>query len=330
MCAVVRRRRNVHATAPRCGSAPVGEPSVSTTCRRRPYVPRRVRLAPSVLADRLRRARRGDADVRVRPLAGLARRAARRARSARLRPVPAPRRQRSRSPSAGTSPTAAAASATPSLARLHPELAARSESPAADRRAGCAGMPLAARPAVAGNARRSERAVRLDAARRPVAGTRGRSCGSTSRRGRTALRHAGRPVDVPVAVVTWVGAFVVGQMPVRRRRRRVRRRGRRRRRHPDPVRRRGGDVDRLPRRDVAWPRAARAPATSSRTTACASAPSTSSACPIGVLTQLVAGPARVRAARASCGRTRSPTTGCRRPPRSWPTGRAARRWCCSC
>ena len=29
---------------------------------------------------------------------------------------------------------------------------------------------------------------------------------------RTPLRHAGRPVDVPVAVVTWLGAFLVGQI----------------------------------------------------------------------------------------------------------------------
>ena len=29
---------------------------------------------------------------------------------------------------------------------------------------------------------------------------------------RTALRDAGRPIDVPVAVVTWVAAFVVGQL----------------------------------------------------------------------------------------------------------------------
>jgi membrane protease YdiL (CAAX protease family) len=29
---------------------------------------------------------------------------------------------------------------------------------------------------------------------------------------RTPLRHAGRPVDVPVAVVTWLGAFLVGQV----------------------------------------------------------------------------------------------------------------------
>ena len=29
---------------------------------------------------------------------------------------------------------------------------------------------------------------------------------------RTPLRHAGRPVDVPVAIVTWFGAFLVGQL----------------------------------------------------------------------------------------------------------------------
>jgi CAAX protease family protein len=29
---------------------------------------------------------------------------------------------------------------------------------------------------------------------------------------RTPLRHAGRPVDVPVAIVTWLGAFLVGQL----------------------------------------------------------------------------------------------------------------------
>jgi membrane protease YdiL (CAAX protease family) len=34
----------------------------------------------------------------------------------------------------------------------------------------------------------------------------------TPRPGRTALWDAGRPVDVPVAVVTWVAAFIVGQL----------------------------------------------------------------------------------------------------------------------
>ena len=29
---------------------------------------------------------------------------------------------------------------------------------------------------------------------------------------RTRLRDAGRPIDVPVAVLTWVAAFVVGQL----------------------------------------------------------------------------------------------------------------------
>lgn len=33
-----------------------------------------------------------------------------------------------------------------------------------------------------------------------------------SRTGRTALRDAGRPIDVPVAVVTWLAAFLLGQV----------------------------------------------------------------------------------------------------------------------
>ena len=48
--------------------------------------------APPVLATGLRRAGRRHADVRVRPVAGLDRRAVRGARSPRLRPVPGPRR----------------------------------------------------------------------------------------------------------------------------------------------------------------------------------------------------------------------------------------------
>ena len=107
----------------------------------------------------------------------------------------------------------------------------------------------------------------------------GGSCGSIRRERRCATPAGPSTCRWPSSPGS--AAFLLGQIAVRRRRRRLGGRGRRRRRHPDPVRRRRGDVGRLPRRDVGWRRAARAAVTSSRTTPCASAPSTSSACRSG-------------------------------------------------
>ena len=67
---------------------------------------------------------------------------------------------------------------------------------------------------------------------------------------RAPLRDAGRRVDVPVAVATWVIAFVVGQARFGDHPRLLGRRRRRSGPDPHPVRRGRGDVDRLPGRDV--------------------------------------------------------------------------------
>ena len=259
-------------------------------------VRRHVRDAPPVLPAGCAERAVGHADLRVRPVPGLAR-----------RPHP------ERDPHAYD------------LCRRH---AARLSVPLgwhlADRRDGDRPRrltaPAPARPA----ARSGSRPRRADPARRAGADRYGSAVRAVRvELTRTPLRHAGRPVDVPR------GRRHVG----RRVRRRPARLGAsssaasgaedtRRRRHPDPVRRRRGDVDRLPRRDVGGLAAVRAAATSSTTTRVRFRPSTSS----GSRSACSPSSCSCRSSTCRCaasGPTRSPTTGCPRTPRSSSTGRAA-------
>ena len=146
---------------------------------------------------------------------------------------------------------------------------------------------------------------------------------------RVPLRDAGRRVDVPVAVATWVIAFVAGQARFGDRPRLLRCRRRRPRTDPHPVRSGGGDLDRLPRRDVGGVPALGVGRLRRGLPAPLRARSTSSACRSECSPSWSSSRCCTCRCR-SCGRTRSRRIGSRRTPRSSSTAPTARRWCCSC